>query len=74
MDAFTDKNEKVSNEFPGSAWSLRFSETKGITTVDITLTSKSLADLEQQLQMGFKEEFTMTLNFPEELLFAKKNG
>ena len=72
FDAFADKNEKVNSEFPSSMWSLNFSETKGITTVNITITSKTLADLEQHLQMGFKEGFTMTLNYLAELLLTQK--
>ena len=73
LDAFTDKNENISTGAPGSEWSLTFTEAKGITTVDITILSKTLADLEQHLQMGFKEGFTMTLNYLEQLLQAQKN-
>ena len=74
FDAFADKNEKINTEFPSSTWNLNFSETKGITTVGITIKSKSLADLEQHLQMGFKEGFTMTLNYLAELLQTQKNS
>lgn len=72
FDAFADKDENINSSFPSSAWSLNFRETSGITTVDITITSKTLADLEQHLQMGFKEGFTMTLNYLEELLETQK--
>ena len=72
FDAFADKDENINNNFPSSSWSLNFSEANGVTTVDITITSKTLADLEQHLQMGFKEGFTMTLNYLEELLQTQK--
>ncbi len=73
FDAFTDKNETINNNFPSSVWSLDFSEGKEITTVNIVIQSKTLADLEMHLQMGFKEGFTMTLNYLEELLQAQQN-
>lgn len=72
VDAFADKDENINSAAPTSEWVLNFSETKGITTVDITITSKTVADLEQHLQMGFKEGFTMTLNYLAELLQTQK--
>lgn len=74
FDAFTDKNENVNPEDPGSAWNLTFSEAHGITTVDITIQCNTLADMEKTLQMGFKEGFTMTLNYLEQLLLSQKNS
>jgi uncharacterized protein YndB with AHSA1/START domain len=68
FDAFTDKDENINNAFPGSEWSVTFSEANGITTSDIVIQSKTLADLEMHLQMGFKEGFTMTLNYLDQLL------
>src|SRR5216684_3558788 len=47
MDAFADKDEKINSEFPSSEWNLDFSETNGITTVNITIKHKTLASLEQ---------------------------
>lgn len=34
-DAFTDKNETINTELPGSDWSLDFTETNGVTNVSI---------------------------------------
>ena len=68
VSAFTDKDENINKDLSSSAWSLAFSETEGITTVNITIKLKTLADLEQRMQMGFKEGFTMTLNDLEQLL------
>jgi uncharacterized protein YndB with AHSA1/START domain len=68
FDAFSDEDENINTEFPSSEWNLDFSETTGVTTVNITIKHKTLADLEQIIQMGFKEGFTMTLNDLELLL------
>jgi uncharacterized protein YndB with AHSA1/START domain len=68
ISAFTDKDENINDEMPGSKWDLNFTETKGITTVSISIKEKTLASLEQIIKMGFKEGFTMTLNYLETLL------
>jgi uncharacterized protein YndB with AHSA1/START domain len=68
FDAFADKDENINQAFPSSEWDLNFDEQQGTTTVNITVKHKTLADLEQIIQMGFKEGFTMTLNYLEELL------
>jgi len=68
FDAFADKDENINSEFPGSEWDLNFSAQNGTTTVKIIIKHKSLADLEQIIQMGFKEGFTMTLNELENIL------
>jgi uncharacterized protein YndB with AHSA1/START domain len=62
VDAFTDKDEVVNSAFPSSEWHLNFSEQDDTTTVKITIKHKTLEALEQIIQMGFKEGFTMTLN------------
>lgn len=62
LDAFADKDEKINSELPSADWDLYFSEYNGTTTVKITVKHKTLTDLEQIIQMGFKEGFTMTLN------------
>ena len=67
-DAFSDKDENITSALPGSEWSLNFSETDGVTTVNINIKHKTLADLEQIIQMGFQGGFTMTLNYLEQLL------
>lgn len=68
LDAFTDKKENINSELPGSEWSLEFSETAGVTSVNIVIKHKTLSDLEAIIKMGFKEGFTMTLNHLETLL------
>ncbi len=66
--AFADKNENINKDMPGSEWNLDFSNAEGVTTVSISIKHKSLATLEQMIKMGFKEGFTMTLNYLEQLL------
>jgi uncharacterized protein YndB with AHSA1/START domain len=68
VDAFTDKDEVINSAFPSSEWDLNFSEQNNTTTVKIIIKHKTLAALEQIMQMGFKEGFTMTLNELETLL------
>jgi uncharacterized protein YndB with AHSA1/START domain len=53
---------------PSAEWDLKFSEADGATTVKITIKHMTLANLEQIIQMGFKEGFTMTLQDLEDLL------
>lgn len=66
LNAFADKNENP--ELPGSNWDLSFSQRNGITKVSISIKNDSLARMEKMVEMGFKEGFTMTLNYLEELL------
>ena len=66
FNAFADENENP--ELPGSEWNHNFSEGNGKTTVSITIYNESLERMERQIEMGFKEGFTMTLNYLDELL------
>lgn len=68
IDAFTDKDQIINTEFPSSEWDLNFSTQTDTTTVKITIQHKTLAHLEQIIQMGFKGGFTMTLHELEILL------
>jgi uncharacterized protein YndB with AHSA1/START domain len=63
---FADKDENP--ELPGSEWDMNFSEQNGKTKVSITIYNESLARLEKMIEMGFKEGFTMTLNYLDKLL------
>jgi uncharacterized protein YndB with AHSA1/START domain len=66
FNAFADENENP--ELPGSEWDHTFSEQKGTTKVSIAIYNESLERMEKQIEMGFKEGFTMTLNYLDELL------
>jgi uncharacterized protein YndB with AHSA1/START domain len=70
--AFTDKDENINEEMPGSNWDLNFTDAEGITTVSISIKEKSLASLEQIIKMGFEEGFTMILNYLETMLKNSK--
>ena len=72
VNAFADKDENINTEFARSEWILDFSETEGLTKVNITIKHKTLAALEQHIQMGFKEGFTMTLNELDKMLSTFK--
>lgn len=67
-DAFCDENGKENSDKPSSFWTNIFSETNGITTVNITLKQDSLADVEKMIEMGFKEGFTMALENLDDLI------
>jgi uncharacterized protein YndB with AHSA1/START domain len=66
LSVFADKDENP--ELPGSDWDLTFSEEDGTTTVRVSIYNESLARMEKQIEMGFKEGFTMMLNYLENLL------
>ena len=65
-NAFADKDENP--ELPGSDWDHTFSEQNGATKVSVVIYNESLERMEKQIEMGFKEGFTMTLNYLDELL------
>jgi len=66
FNAFADENENP--ELPGSDWDHTFSEQNGTTKVSVVIYNESLERMEKQIEMGFKEGFTMTLNYLGELL------
>ena len=61
LSAFTDQDENINTEWPGSDWNLNFSGQNGTTTVSIEIKHKTFADFEQHIQLGFKEGFTKCL-------------
>ena len=66
FNAFSDENENP--ELPGSEWDHTFSEQNETTKVSVVIYNESLERMEKQIEMGFKEGFTMTLNYLDELL------
>lgn len=70
LSAFADKDENPS--LPGSDWDLNFSEQNGITKVSISIYNESQERLQKMIEMGFKEGFTMTMNYLETLLQQQK--
>lgn len=70
FSAFADKDENP--HLPGSNWDFNFSEQNGITKVSITIHNESVERMQKMIEMGFKEGFTMTLNYLEQMLANKK--
>ncbi len=72
LSSFADQEENINIELPTSEWDLNFSEQDGATKVRIVIKHKTLAHIEMLIKMGFKEGFTMTLNYLESLLTTLK--
>lgn len=66
FNAFADADENP--QLPGSNWDLSFSEENGVTKVSISIHNDSLTRMEQMIEMGFKEGFTATLTYLENVL------
>ena len=71
LSSFTDSEGNANSAFAASEWDVNFTEDNGTTTVNITIKRDSLEELEQLIQMGFKDGFTMTLQTLEEYLKSK---
>jgi uncharacterized protein YndB with AHSA1/START domain len=67
-DGFCDENGTMNPAIAQNLWEAKFTESNDCTLVVITSTFDKLEDLEQTIEMGFKEGFTMGLNQLEELL------
>ncbi len=76
-DAFCDENGNVNSDFPRSQWTNIFTGNTDTTTVNISIEYENLADLQQIIELGFKEGFSMGLEnldryLEEQLTFANK--
>jgi len=67
-DAFCDENGTINTDFSRSLWNNTFKQQADSTIVTIEISYKELADLEQILEMGFKEGFTAGLENLDALL------
>ena len=67
-DAFCDENGTINTDFSRSLWNNTFKQQSDSTIVTIEISYKQLADLEQILEMGFKEGFTAGLENLDALL------
>lgn len=68
MDAFCDEHGVINDAFGRSFWKNSFIETSGKTQVSVEIAFNSVADMEQQLEMGFQEGFTTAMNGLDEIL------
>jgi uncharacterized protein YndB with AHSA1/START domain len=73
-EGFCDSDGILNTELPRNKWENQFLDESGTTTVKIVLTFDSLEDLEQIIQMGFREGFESGLNNLEEWLSTKANS
>lgn len=69
---FCDENGTINPEFPQNLWENSFIPKDNKVQVDILLTYDTLADLEKEIAMGFKEGMTIDFQQLDELLSALK--
>jgi uncharacterized protein YndB with AHSA1/START domain len=72
LDAFTDAEGNVNEDFPQAKWKITFTGKGDSTLVESHITYDDLAQLEATLKMGFKEGITMAMEGLDELLASKK--
>lgn len=70
-DYFCDENGNENTEMPKGKFEDKFSTTNGKTLVTMISKHDRIEDIEQMIEMGFKEGITMCLNQLEMLLFSK---
>ncbi len=68
ISGFSDKDENIKPELYGSETNLDFNESKGVTTLIMTMKYKDIATLEMMANDRFKEGIKMTLNIVEQIL------
>ena len=66
--SFCDENGTINTEMTGSTWKSEFAEKGNKTVVSTELRFESADQLEQMIQMGFKEGFEMGLGNLDQLL------
>ncbi len=71
LDSFCDAGGVVSEELPQNKWDVSFQAQSGKTLVKIEISFNSLEDIEQIIEMGFKEGFASGLENLDELLGKK---
>uniref|UniRef100_F4CBB1 Activator of Hsp90 ATPase 1 family protein n=1 Tax=Sphingobacterium sp. (strain 21) TaxID=743722 RepID=F4CBB1_SPHS2 len=67
---FSDENGTINPAFPVNLWENNFIEVGDRVRVDMLLTYDSLADLETEIEMGFKEGMTVDFQQLDELLLT----
>jgi len=69
---FSDENGTLNPAFPQNLWENTFIPKDNKVQVDMLLTYDTLADLEKELEMGFKEGMTIDFQQLDELLLTLK--
>ena len=70
---FSDENGTINPAFPQNLWENNFIPRGNKVQVDMLLTYDTLADLEKEIEMGFKEGITIDFQQLDELLLTLKN-
>lgn len=70
---FSDENGTLNLDFPQNLWQNTFIPKEDKVQVDILLTYDSLADLEAEIEMGFKEGMTVDFEQLDKLLLNYKD-
>jgi uncharacterized protein YndB with AHSA1/START domain len=68
LDAFCDEEGIVNEEMPRSNWCITFNDHGETTLVEIVIEFAELSDLEKNIELGFKEGFTMALGNLDQLI------
>lgn len=68
VDGFCDENGNLVTSFPQSSWTIIFKKTIDSTIVFIDIKFNTVEEIDQLLETGFKEGFTMGLENLDELL------
>ena len=71
--AFSNEKAEIIPDFPSNQWEIHFTGREDETVVDVTLSFEKLEHMEQMVQMGFKEGFTIGLEQLDEWLDQQKN-
>ncbi len=74
LSLFCDENGNVAPETTGSTWQNTFVERDGVTLVTNDIRVPTLAHLEAQIKMGFKEGYIAGLDQLEALLATLRKG
>ena len=69
---FCDENGTINPTLPQNLWENNFTPKENKVQVDILLTYDTLADLEKEIEMGFKEGMTVDFQQLDELLLTLK--
>ncbi|NLR80100.1 SRPBCC family protein [Chitinophaga eiseniae] len=73
LDAFSNEAAEINEALPRAEWLVTFTDKGENALVETIVTYKSLADLEQVIQMGMEQGMTATLNKLDELLLTLKS-
>lgn len=67
-DSFCDEDGNITTAFPSMHWNNMFTENNGQTKLKIIITAEKSDDIEQYIQIGFKEGFESGLNQLDQVL------